>query len=282
MGELFYFQLIRKYVVLFGTLFNDISITRTTTWDKSTNPDTTQLLKVPVTYSPKDKMLARVTEDSNIDRPTAVNTLPIISFEMGNIEYDPSRKFNTQNKIVSKNEAGFSNYQYAPVPYNFHFKLYIYVKNAEDGTKIVEQILPFFTPVFTITAELIPEMGVKTDIPIVLNKITHTDTYDGSFKNRRAIIWQLDFTLKGVIYGPVKTSSVIKFTNTNFYFPSGNNLCEAIGTTPIVGKTTIQPGLTANGQPTTDISNSIPYQEINADDTFGYIVTEYGPEDLIQ
>lgn len=281
-GNIWYHQLIRKYVVLVGNLFNDISIMRTVTYDPKTN--TTQLIKVPITYSPKEKMLSRVFQDPDIDRPSATITLPIISFEMGKITYDATRKLNSTNKISSIAADGSKVTGFAPVPYNIDFKVYIYVKNTEDGTKILEQILPYFSPVFTVTANLIPELNVTTDIPITLDGVDYEDTYTGDFKIRRAIIWTLSLTLKGYFYGPTRSQSVIKFTTTNFLIPDGSGdydcLADTVGKIPVSEKLTIQPGLTFDRKPTSNAALSIPYKEINAEDDFGYIETITNGEDL--
>lgn len=266
-----------------GTLLNDIRITRT---DK--NGNLVSLLKVPITYAAKDKMLARVTQDPDIDRPTATTPLPMISFEMGKMEYDGSRKLITVGKSSVKDGSNASKfkYQYNPVPYNIQFKVFVYAKNAEDGTKIIEQILPYFTPDWTTTVNLIPEVEVTMDIPIVLNSINYSDNYDGKFTERRAIIWELDFTLKGYIYGPVKSSGVIKFIKTNFFIPTTNTASEGKGITPVAERVTIQPGLDANGQPinykgqpNTNLG-TLPYVEINADDDYGFITMIYDQEEL--
>lgn len=280
-GNVWYHQLIRKYVVLVGTIFNDISIIRTLTTDPKS--DTTQLLKVPITYSPKEKMLSRVFQDPDINRPSATITLPIISFEMGKITYDATRKLNTMNKISAVSSDGNKVSGYTPVPYNIDFKVYIYAKNTEDGTKILEQILPYFSPTFTITATLIPELNITTDIPITLDNVDYEDAYTGDFKVRRAIIWTLSLTLKGYFYGPTKSQGVIKFTNTNFFIPSGGDfecLGDAVGKVPVAEKLTIQPGLTVDGKPTSNIALTIPYMEINANDDFGYITTIINGKDL--
>lgn len=270
-GHTFYFSTIRKYVTLFGTLFNDIHITRT-----DENNTTVALLKVPLAYAPKEKVLARVDADPNIDRQTAV-VLPRMSFEMVDMKYDTSRKLNTIGRTVVKDQDSTSRlkYQYNPVPYNISFRLYIYVKNAEDGTKIVEQILPFFTPDWTTTVQLIPEMGINMDIPVVLESVNIEDTYEGDFDQRRALIWTLDFTLKGYLYGPVKKSGIIKFANTNFYIPqvADGNLPAAVNVTDVSERITVRPGLTANGTPTSNVAQSVALTEIEADDDFGYCVS---------
>lgn len=270
-GHTWYFSTIRKYVILFGTLFNDIHITRT-----NATGTTTHLLKVPLSYAPKEKMLVRFEGDPNIDRETAV-LLPRMSFEMTNVSYDSSRKLNTLGKVVVKDtNANKLKYQYNPVPYNFDFTLYVYVKNAEDATKIIEQILPFFTPEWTSTVNLIPEMGITMDIPVILNNISIEDTYEGDFKERRALIWTINFTLKGYIYGPVKKNAVIKFANTTFYIPTIENLRDAVGNTSPIDRVTVAPGLDANGNPTSNASISIDRNLIEADDDFGFITDVAG------
>lgn len=284
-GSPFYFSLIRKYVILMGTLVNNIRITRT---DKAGN--VTSLLKVPVTYAPKDKMLARVLQDPNIDRESATMPLPLISFEMGRMTYDGTRKLNTINKVAVKDTTDINRfkYQYNPVPYNIEFKVYIYAKNAEDGTKILEQIIPYFTPDWTTTVNLIPEVEVTMDIPIILNNITYSDNYDGQFKNRRAIIWTLDFLLKGYIYGPVKKGGVIKFVKTNFYLPDvpDGKIPDVVGTLPISEKVTVQPGLAANGSPInyfgapSSSTGTVPYNDIEATDDFGFITMIYNQDEI--
>jgi len=284
-GQPFYFSLIRKYVILMGTLVNNIRITRT---DKDGN--VTALLKVPVTYAPKDKMLARVTQDPAIDRPTATAPLPLISFEMGKMTYDGSRKLPTINKISVKNadDVNKFKYQYNPVPYNIEFKVYIYAKNAEDGTKIIEQILPYFTPDWTTTVNLIPEVEVVMDIPIILNNISYSDNYDGQFQKRRAIIWTLDFTLKGYIYGPVKKAGIIKFVETNFYLSNveDGKISSVKGELPVSERVTVQPGLTANGLPVNYFggpnsnTGSVPYAEIEISDDYGFITQVYNEDEI--
>jgi len=280
--QTFYFQTIRKYVTLFGTLFDDITIERT---DSSGNM--TELIKVPITYGPKEKMLARSIQDPNIDRQTATPTMPFMSFEMTNFSYDSSRKLNTINRVAyTTSDANKLSYQYSPVAYNIGFRLYVMIKNAEDGTKIIEQILPFFTPDWTTTVHLIPELNIIHDIPIILNAVQQEDTYSGNFAERQALIWTLDFTLKGYLYGPVKTASIIKFANTVIFAPTsasntsytsqvGDTLVNDIGHTNPAAYGTIQPGLTANGQPTSNAAASIDPNLITATSDFGYVSNTY-------
>ena len=158
--------------------------------------------------------------------------------------------------------------------------MYIYAKNAEDGTKIIEQILPYFTPDWTTTIKLIPEMDIIMDIPVVLNNVSYEDKYDGDYKERRSIIWTLDLLLKGYVYGPVRKSNVIKFTNTTFYMPNvpDGQLAMAVGNTPKSEHVTVQPGLTVTGQPTSNIQLTIPYSEIEADNDYGFVTQIYNEE----
>jgi len=262
----FYFSSIRKYIILFGTLFNGIYISRT---DKNGNVNLVE--RVPITYGPKDKMLSRVVQDPNIDRPTATYPLPMMAFEMTGFDYDGSRKLQTINRIavVDSDDKSKNKYQYMPVPYNINFQLSVLVKNAEDGNKIVEQILPYFTPDWTTTVHLIPEMNVTMDIPVVLNRVNLEDVYEGDFKERRSMVWNLDFTMKAYLYGPVKTSKVIKFSNTEFFVVKGDIVANT--SNPVVSYIQVQPGLTANGKPTSNSSLSIPVANIVATDDFGYV-----------
>jgi hypothetical protein len=269
-GTKFYFGSIRKYVALFGTLFNDITIDRV----DPTTGDTINTLAVPLSYGPRDRYLARIRENPDLLREIN-QILPRMSFEIKNIEYDSDRKLNTigRNTKVFANTTGNSMYsQYNPVPYNFNITLSILARNSDDATRIVEQILPFFKPEWTTTINLIPDMGIKMDIPVVLRNIRYEDTYEGSFTERYAITWDLDFVLKGYIYGPMRTIGVIKEIDINFYTPSTNTAAEGVGISPRMEYIVTTPGLDANGNPTSNASISIPLSEIQANSNYGYIV----------
>jgi len=180
-------------VVGFGTLFNTLEVQRT-----DSSGDVTEVIKIPLSYGPKDKMLTRISADPNLN-PKVALTVPRMGFELTSMTYDSARKLNTMNRNVAKGTTGLKK-QFSPVPYNWEFSLYIFVKNAEDGTQILEQILPFFTPEFTVSMTLISSMSVNHDIPLVLNSVTSEDTYEGDFATRRSIIWTLSFTMKGYLY----------------------------------------------------------------------------------
>jgi len=227
-------------------------------------------------------MLARLEADADIDRPYSA-LLPRMSFEHGNPTYDGTRKLNTMNKIVKK-LTGDSNklqYQYGPVPYDIPFTLNIFVKNTEDGLKIIEQILPYFTPTWTTTVELIPEMAETIDIPLTLNSVTKNDMYDGSFEKRRMLIWTLDLSMKGYLYGPIKQTGIIKIAHVPFYIANTTPISDSVGNVEISEKIIIWPGLDANGAPVTFSgappapNNAIDYSLIEADDDYGFIEEQY-------
>jgi len=201
-GTYFYHQTSRKMVVAFGSLFNNIEVRRTDSSDA-----VTEIIKIPLSYGPKDKMLVRISQDPSLN-PKVALTVPRMGFELTSMTYDGARKLNTMGRNVKKGTTGLKK-QYNPVPYNWDFSLYVFVKNAEDGTQILEQILPFFTPDFTVTMTLISGMTVKMDIPLVLNSVTSEDSYEGDFATRRSIIWTLSFIMKGFLYPSVTDNAKI-------------------------------------------------------------------------
>lgn len=198
--------------------------------------------------------------------------LPRMAFEIINIKYDGDRKLSTVGKIYNKKQRPNVKSVYSPVPYNFDFNLYIMVRNAEDGARILEQILPFFTPAWGSTVNLIPEMDIKHDIPIILHQVSSEDLYEGNFETRRALVWTLRFELKGYLYGPTTDSGLIKNVLVNFYTPKEDLSVAPGGNTSILETISIKPGLTANGLPTSNTSNSIDYNLINANDNYDFIV----------
>ena len=216
----FYNRTIRKIVVAFGTVFNDIYVVRYTK-DGVTAKET---IKVPLNWGAKEKYVTRLTSDPTLTKSIAT-TVPRMSFDMTGMSYDSSRKLPTTVRNFSANNATSAKAQYVPVPYNFDFSLSIYVRNTEDGTQILEQILPFFTPDFSVTVDFIPSMDPKYDMPIILNSVSNEVDYEGDMMATRMIIWNLEFTAKGHIWPPVKTVKVITTANTNLYIQP-NSLLE--------------------------------------------------------
>ena len=215
----FYNRTIRKIVVAFGTVFNDIYLVRYTK-DGLTAKET---IKVPLNWGAKEKYITRLTADPTLTKSIAT-TLPRISFEMTGMSYDSSRKLPTTVRNFSANNSTSIKTQYVPVPYNFDFSLSIYVRNTEDGTQILEQILPFFTPDFSVTVDFIPLMDPKYDMPIILNSVSNEVDYEGDMMATRMIIWNLEFTAKGHIWPPVKTGKVITTANTNLFIEPNSKI----------------------------------------------------------
>jgi len=211
----FYHETVRNIIVGFGTLFNDIHVVR-----KNNSGVVTQSMKVPLAYGPKQKWLARLDQDAGLDSKVAI-TLPRMGFEIQDLSYDPARKLNRVQKFKKvKSSASDSNKmdtQYMPVPYNLNIQLYAMAKNSDDALQMVEQILPYFQPDYTLTIKDMEAMGIARDIPIVLNSINYEDSYKGDYAERRAIMYTLDFTTKFYLYGPVTSSKVIKTVQVDQY-----------------------------------------------------------------
>jgi len=221
----FYNRTIRKIVVAFGTVFNDIILQRM----KSDGTTKSTVFKVPLSYGAKEKYLTRITSDPSLTK--AIQTIiPRISFEMVGMTYDTGRKLNTLTQNFAANTSTTVKTQYRPVPYNFDFNLSIYVRNTEDGTQILEQILPFFTPDFTVTVNFIPEMNQKYDMPIVLNSVNSTVDYEGDMMSTRLIMWDLTFTAKSYIWPPVKSGKYIRQANTNIFIDSESKSSQKVTT----------------------------------------------------
>ena len=211
----FYHETVRSIIVGFGTLFNDIHVVR-----KNNSGVVTQSMKVPLAYGPKQKWLQRLDQDAGLDSKVAI-TLPRLGFEIQDLAYDPARKLNRVQKFKkvksSSDDTNKIDSQYMPVPYNLNIQLYAMAKNSDDALQIVEQVLPYFQPDYTLTIKDMEAMGIARDIPIVLNSINYEDSYRGDYAERRAIIYTLDFTTKFYLYGPVTSSKVIKTVQVDQY-----------------------------------------------------------------
>ena len=206
-----YHRIIRKIVVAFGNVFNNISLAR---YDADGVEQ--EHFLVPIVYGGKEKYVSRLEGDPSLDKKVQV-TLPIMSFEMTDMSYDSTRKLNTNQKLTHAGGAQNTTLAvYNPVPFNFDFELYAYVRNIEDGAQLMEKILPFFTPDYTISVNLVPEMGIVKQIPLILNDVSHEIDYEGDYNSKvRSIIWTLRFTVKGYLYGPVSESKIIRSSITN-------------------------------------------------------------------
>jgi len=215
LGQQFYHETVRNVIVAFGTMFNNIQIVR-----KDNSGTIIQSMKVPLAYGPKQKFLTRLDQDPSLSAATAI-TLPRLGFEIGSLTYDTARKMNRVQKFKkvksSSSNANKLDTQFMPVPYNMDITLYAMAKNSDDALQIVEQILPFFQPDYTLTLNDMADMGIKRDVPIILNDVSYEDNYQGDFESRRAIIYTMGFTTKFYLYGPVTSSSVIKTVQVDQY-----------------------------------------------------------------
>ena len=208
MFEYFYHEILRRTVVSFGSLFNEISIKHT---DNSGNVKS--VIKVPLAYGPTQKFLARLEQSPDLNKPVQI-TLPRMSFEFTGLIYDPTRKSTTTQTFIAKSAVDGTETKkvYLPVPYNMQFELSIMSKLNDDALQIIEQILPFFQPAYSMTIELVDIINEKRDIPVVLENITMQDDYEGNFTTRRVLIYTLRFTAKTYLFGTVSsaTKDVIK------------------------------------------------------------------------
>jgi hypothetical protein len=259
----FYNGIIRKYIIMFGRMFNDIDVVR---YNSSGGAE--QTIRVPIAYGPSEKWLTRLDEDSGLNKEVAVQ-LPRLGFELTSMNYDPTRTLNKMQKTsAASTYTNTLSSQYTPVPYNFNISLTGMFSFQEDAVQVTEQIIPFFRPEWTMSLKLLDSIPDYYDVPTILNNMSMEDTYDSDFLSRRAIIYTWDFTVKGYLFGPVRNKGVIKRTVIDI---SNNSTADPIGTE--VGpdkKITLTPGLLANGSPTSNTSASVPLANISANSNWGY------------
>lgn len=213
MLQKFYWGTTRKAVIAFGNLFNNIFIDR-----KDSAGNVIQTIKVPLSYAPIQKFIARIEAEPTPAEENYQVVLPRMSFEMMSVAYDPQRRVSPVQQSRGLNSSSNTlNAQYAPTPYNLEMNLYLYAKNQDDGLQVVEQILPYFNPDYNLSLNAIPELDLKTDLPILLNSISYEDQYEGNFQDRRAILWTLSFTVKLNYFGPINRQSLIKRATVDTY-----------------------------------------------------------------
>ena len=213
LNEHFYHAAIRRTIAAFGTIFNNIKIVR-----KDSAGEIKQITRVPLAYGPKQKFLARLDGQADLNDPKIAIKLPRMSFEITSLTYDSATKLPKMNKITRMNTlSGYTtkNTLYTYAPYTMGIQLSIMAKNQDDALQVIEQIIPYFQPDYTITINEVPEMGIKSDVPIVLSYIGLSEDYEGDFLSRRAIIYTLDFELRVRFYGPVKEQKIITLTDVD-------------------------------------------------------------------
>ena len=261
-GDQYYNGVIRKYVIAFGSLFNDIVIQR-----RNTAGQRIQSIQVPIAYGPKEKFLVRLRADPNLSQQVAL-TLPRMGFEITALTYNGARKLSSSLRNVAINSADNNKVksQYVPVPYDITFALSIMCKNADDGAQILEQIVPYFRPEFTLNIRLIPELNIVVDTPVVLQDISIEDTYEGNFDERRALVHTLNFSMKGYLYGPSSKTGVIKRSQVFFF----QDTTADIGP---IERLTVSPAQHANGAPMNipgNTESSVALSSIAANSDYGF------------
>jgi len=217
----FYNESMRRMTIAFGQLFNNIQIKR-----KDSNDSVIQSIRVPLAYAPKEKFLTRLDQQPDLDSREFAITLPRMSFEISTIEYDASRKLNRLQKfkkVKTSAEGKTLDFNYMPVPYNISYTLNVFTATAEGGLQIIEQILPYFQPDYTVTVNAIPGLDIKRDVPIILNGVSYEDSYSGDYTTRRAVIYTLTFTAKTYLFGPAQTQGVVKKVQADLYSDTDRN-----------------------------------------------------------
>ncbi|MAD23935.1 MAG: hypothetical protein CMO44_07140 [Verrucomicrobiales bacterium] len=276
-GQFHYHSAIRKYIIMFGNMFNDIDVVR---FNKA--GESTQQIRVPIAYGPKEKFLAKLRSDPDGRREIAM-VLPRLSFEIESMLYAPERVLARSNKQVGKGGGNNTLRQtWTPAPYDIDMVLYGMFANNEDAVQVVEQILPYFRPEWTNSVKIVKELNQYVDVPTVLTGMTIEDTYDGDFDTRRAIIYTFQFRIKGYIFGPVTNRGIIRRAYVNQFIPSSNTATGNVvvsTTDDKLQKITLTPGLLANGQPTSNSSASVPINQISANSNYGFA---FDREDFFQ
>jgi hypothetical protein len=257
LGHHFRHDMIKKQVAIFGSLFNDMQIER---WDS--NDEVWHQIKVPLSYAPRDKFIAASHKEFGSTTQAVAMISPRMGFEMVSIQRDTRRQVNPMQKIRLENDK----HMYNLVPVNIAFNVYVIAKTATDANRVIEQIIPFFQPSITISMYPIPEdHSLSRDIKVTLQQTECQDQYEGTEEQRRSILWTISFNAQGFILGPVRSGGIIKQIEMNFRPEDGAEHAR-------VETVIIHPGLTATGEPTTDPLETIPYNEVNKDDDWAFIV----------
>ena len=252
----FYNESIRKLIVAFGSLFNNIRISSTN------SSGVEQFIKVPLYNGPKEKFIRRIEEDSSIGNNSKVQmTLPRLGFNITDMSYDGARKRNTLQKrfyVETGSTGGHPAYEFAEVPYNFNVSLYGFTRSMTDALQITEQILPYFTPEFNVTVNFDKDVHPKVDIPIILNNVTMEEEYEGDLDERRRITTQYDFNVKSYVFGERKRSNVILYTESTFFELVGDNYLNA-GPTGAISRVDVGVSGPSSGTGGFSASNFITY-----------------------
>ena len=272
MFEYFYHEILRRTIISFGTLFNGLNIKH-----KDSSDNTTSVIKVPLAYGPIQKFLARLEQQPDLNKATQI-TLPRMSFEMIGMSYDPSRKVPTTQTFLSgaSSDKASEKKTYMPVPYNMTFELGIMTKLNDDALQIVEQIVPYFQPQYSLTVDLVEAIGEKRDIPVVLESITMTDDYEGDFSTRRVLLYTLRFSAKTYLFGPVSstTTDIIKKVRVGYIAADSSGTDSRTGGRDVTYAVTPRATKNYDGVVATNLTNDISLADVTFEVNSGTALTE--------
>ena len=271
MFEYFYHEILRRTIISFGTLFNGLNIKH-----KDSSDNTTSVIKVPLAYGPIQKFLARLEQQPDLNKATQI-TLPRMSFEMIGMSYDPSRKVTTTQTFLSgaSSDKASEKKTYMPVPYNMTFELGIMTKLNDDALQIVEQIVPYFQPQYSLTVDLVEAIGEKRDIPVVLESITMTDDYEGDFSTRRVLLYTLRFSAKTYLFGPVSstTTDIIKKVRVGYIAADSSGTDSSTGGRDVSYAVTPRATKNYDGVVATNLTNDISLADVTFEVNSGTALT---------
>ena len=272
MFEYFYHEILRRTIISFGTLFNGLNIKH-----KDSSDNTTSVIKVPLAYGPIQKFLARLEQQPDLNKSTQI-TLPRMSFEMIGMSYDPSRKVTTTQTFLSgaSSDKASEKKTYMPVPYNMTFELGIMTKLNDDALQIVEQIVPYFQPQYSLTVDLVESIGEKRDVPVVLESITMTDDYEGDFSTRRVLLYTLRFSAKTYLFGPVSstTTDIIKKVRVGYIAADSSGTDSRTGGRDVTYAVTPRATKNYDGVVATNLTNDISLADVTFEVNSGTALTE--------
>ena len=259
MFEYFYHEILRKTIISFGTLFNGLTIKH-----KDSDDDTTSVIKVPLAYGPTQKFLARLEQSPDLNKAIQI-TLPRMSFEFQGLTYDPTRKVTTTQTFLSGASADKASEKktYMPVPYNMQFELSIMCKLNDDALQIVEQIVPYFQPAYSLAVDLVSTIGEKRDIPVTLENITMDDQYEGDFSTRRVLLYTLRFSAKTYLFGPVSstTTDIIKKVSIGYIAAESSGKNSRTGGRDVTYSVTPRATKNYDGIVATNLTNDISLED---------------------
>ena len=259
MFEYFYHEILRKTIISFGTLFNGLTIKH-----KDSDDDTTSVIRVPLAYGPTQKFLARLEQSPDLNKAIQI-TLPRMSFEFQGLTYDPTRKVTTTQTFLSPDSSTKSTEKktYMPVPYNMQFELSIMCKLNDDALQIVEQIVPYFQPAYSLAVDLVSTIGEKRDIPVTLENITMDDQYEGDFSTRRVLLYTLRFSAKTYLFGPVSstTTDIIKKVSIGYIAAESSGKNSRTGGRDVTYSVTPRATKNYDGIVATNLTNDISLED---------------------